>query len=266
MNTPLASYEVELLFAEIPLLSREEILEKLRDRCGAASPVDNSSEGGFNYFFPNVRVPFKGQEMPVQVALEVKSGRVPDDELKAFLSQTWDWADKSKAIAQHGSRLVLKDLLAQELPYKSRLGLFHNVLQGVMELLMPVAILWKPSMRIVDPIALRAALRPGDKRDQTRGAVNVRRTLTRGDFSGVVMDTLGFSALGLPDFECALGDRLPPPVEGILRALARYQFDLGDVIPDGRKVPGPPGEGPWVCRRVSATVPPARDVLLVGPP
>ncbi len=266
MNTPVSSYEVELLYGEIPLFTREEILEKLRDRCGAASPVDNSKEGGFNFFFPNTRVPFKGQEMPVQIALEVKSGALGAEELKPYLSQTWDWADKQKAVAQHSSRIILKDLLAQELAYKSRLGLFHNVLLGVMELLMPVAIIWKPSMKLVDPIALRMALRPGDKREPSKGAINVRRTLTRGDFSGVVMDTIGFSALGLPDFEVALGDRLPVPVEGILRALARYQFDLGDVIPDGRKVPGPAPEGHWVCRRVSSSVPPDRKVILVGPP
>jgi hypothetical protein len=266
MNTPVASYEVELLYGEIPLFTREEVLEKLRDRCGAVSPVDNTQGGGFNYFFPSVRVPFKGQEMPVQVALEVKSGPLSSEELKPYLSQTWDWADKMKALGQHGSRIVLKDLLAQELAYKSRIGLFHNVLLGVMELLMPVAIVWKPSQKIVDPVALRLALRPGDKRDLTKGAVNVRRTLTKGDYGGIVMDTIGFGALGLPDFEVPLGDRLPAPVENVLKALARYQYDLGDVIPDGRKVPAPPPEAHWVCRRSTATVGPEREVILVGPP
>lgn len=266
MNEPAATYEVELLYGELPLLSRDEILEKLRDRCGAVSPVDNSTEGGLNFFFPSVRVPFKGQEMPVQVALEVRSGACSPEELKPAMSQTWDWADKQKAVAKHSSRVVLKDLLCQGLPYKSRLGLFHNVLQGVMELLTPVAIWWKPSSKMVEPAGLLRALAPGDKREPTRGAVNIRRTLTKDSFSGIVMDTVGFSALGLPDFEVALGDRLPVPVEAILRALAKYQFDLGDVIPDGRKVPGPQGEGHWVCRRVGSTVAPQREVLLVGPP
>src|SRR6185503_10165637 len=94
------------------------------------------------------------------------------------------------------------------------------------------------------------------------GAVNVRRTLVK-SAGGVVLDTLGLCALGLPDFEITLGERMPPLFEAMLRSLARYEFDLGDVIAEGRTVKG--GGEAFRCERGSSTVEPARDVFVLKP-
>ena len=69
MNAPVTSYAVDLLYDELPLFTRDEVLAKLRDRCGAASAMDPTPGGGLNFFFPDLRVPFKGGSAPVQVAL-----------------------------------------------------------------------------------------------------------------------------------------------------------------------------------------------------
>lgn len=262
MNTPVTSYAVDLLYDELPLFTREEILAKLRDRCGAASAMDPSAGGGLNFFFPDLRVPFKESTVPVQVAMSITGGPIPVDQAQAALKQTWDWAEAKDALARHQSHVVVSDLLAAALPYKSRLGFFQNVLSGVLELMTPLAIRWRPSQKVVSPAALVKALAPGEGRDPVKGAVNVRRTLVK-SVGGVVLDTLGLGALGLPDFEVALGDRLPPPFEAMLRSLARYEYDLGDVIADGRTVKG--GTESFSCVRGTSSVDPSREVFILKP-
>lgn len=262
MNAPISTYAVDLLYEELPLFGRDEILAKLRDRCGAASAMDNSKDGGLNFFFPDLRAPFKDSTVPVQVALAVAPGPLPVDQVMPMMKQTWDWAEAKDVVVKHQAVATLSDLLASALPYKSRLGFFQNVLCGILELLKPLAIRWRPSGRFVNPTVLLAALEPGPKRDAIRGAVNVRRTIVK-SAGGVVLDTLGLGALGLPDFEVALGDRMPPPFELALRSLARYEFDLGDVIAPGRTVKA--GAEAFQLTRAASSVDPKRDVFVLKP-
>jgi hypothetical protein len=52
----------------------------------------------------------------------------------------------------------------------------------------------------------------------------------------------------------------PQKVEPFVMSIARYIFDLGDVLPDGRVVKGPAGDR-WVVKRSRASNIPAREVL-----
>lgn len=262
MNTPVSSYTVDLLYDELPLFTRDEVLAKLRDRCGAASAMDPTPGGGLNFFFPDLRVPFKEGTAPVQVALMVASTPIPADQAQIELKQTWDWAEAKDRLARHQSHVVVSDLLAVGLPYKSRLGFFQNVLGGILELMTPVAIRWRPSQKFVNPVVLMKALEPGEGRDPIKGAVNIRRTLMK-SAGGVVMDTLGLGALGLPDFEVALGERMPQLFEAMLKSLAKYEYDLGDVITDGRSFKG--GGESFRCERAKSSAEPSREVFVLKP-
>jgi len=262
MNTPVSSYAVDLLYEELPLLARDEVLAKLRDRCGAASAMDPTAGGGLNFFFPDLRVPFKEGTAPVQIAMTIHPGPIAADQAQSALKQTWEWAEAKDALGRHKAHLVMSDLLGHALPYKSRLGFFQNVLCGVLELVPPAAIHWRASQKIVSPEAMLKALNPGDSRDPIRGAVNVRRTLVK-SAGGVVLDTLGLGALGLPDFEITLGERMPPLFEAMLRSLARYEYDLGDVIADGRSFKA--GGESFVCQRGRSSAEPGREVFVLKP-
>ena len=61
----------------------------------------------------------------------------------------------------------------------------------------------------------------------------------------------------------ALGDRMPPPFEIALRSLARYEYDLGDVIAPGRTVKA--GAEAFQLARGMSSVEPKRDVFLLKP-
>jgi len=118
MNTPVSSYAVDLLYDELPLFSRDEVLGKLRYRCGAASAMDNAKDGGLNFFFPDLRAPFKDSTVPVQVAITVAPGPLAVDQVMATMKQTWDGAEAKDVVAKHQAVATLSDLLASGLPYK----------------------------------------------------------------------------------------------------------------------------------------------------
>jgi hypothetical protein len=260
-----SSYAVELLYEIAPVFTKAELLTQLRDRCGAVSAVDPSSEDGLNFFFPAYRVPFKDDAMPVQVAITVHDAPFEDPTLEKALGRTLDWGEARAVADSHTAYVTLTDILAVQLEYKSRLGLFQNVLQGLMELVMPSAILWRPSLKVVRPMALIQALKPGESRNALHGAVNVRRFKSADRPGRMLMDTLGLAAIGLPDLEVAFEGVDPARIEAILLSLARYQFDLGDVIADGRlfKVPGT--EVSWACSRGTSKQAPPREVIALKP-
>ena len=255
------SYAVELLYEIAPVFTKAEVLGQLRDRCGAVSAVDANSDEGLNFFFPAYRVPFKDDAMPVQVAVTVHDEPLEDPALEKALARTLDWGEVRAVADGHTAHVTLTDILAVQLDYRARLGLFQNVLQGLMELVMPAAILWRPSMKVVDPMALLQALRPGDSRDALHGAVNVRRFKSAENPGRMLMDTLGLAAIGLPDLECAFDGLDPAKVQAVLMSLARYQYDLGDVLNDGRVVKIPGSDGAWVLQRGPSRQQPSRDVF-----
>jgi hypothetical protein len=259
------SYTVELLYDIAPVFTKSEVLTQLRDRCGAVSAVDPTSEEGLNFFFPAYRVPFKDDAMPVQVAVTVHDGALEDPALEKALARTLDWGEARAGAEGHSAYVTLTDILAVQLEYRSRLGLFQNVLQGLMELALPAALLWRPSMKVVNPVQLLQALRPGDARDALYGAVNIRRFKSAETPGRMLMDTLGMSAIGLPDFECAFEGLEPGKVEAVLRSLVRYEYDLGDVVNDGRSVRIPGKEASWICRRGPSKQPPSREVIALRP-
>ena len=108
---------------------------------------------------------------------------------------------------------------------------------------------------------LTRALRSGDSKDALFGAVNARRFKSADRPGRILMDTLGLAALGLPDLEVAFEGIDPARMEAVLRSLARYEYDLGDVIADGRAIKVPGSEDSWICSRGTSKQPPAREVI-----
>ena len=129
----------------------------------------------------------------------------------------------------------------------------------------PLAIRWTPAGKFVNPLLMTRSAKPGEKRDPLAGAINIRLTPPpAGTSARMVMDTVGFHALGLPDLEILIRLENPRNVEPFLLSIARYVFDLGDVLPDGRVVKGPAGDR-WIIKRGRASNVPSREVLTLRP-
>jgi hypothetical protein len=258
-------YAVELLCDAPPPLLAADILPCVRDRVGAAALVDPAAtSGGLNFHFPQYRVPFQGDSVPVQAVIGLLPHPVDERFLMAALDQSWDWPDARAAVADHRCSVVVSDLLASGLPYRERLDLFQNVLLGALEVVPATAILWRPCGRLVDPTAYRRSRREGEQSDPLFGALNVRMFPTE-ESGEVLMDTLGLSALGLPDLQCRFTNVDPNLVAGLLHGAGRYVFDKGDVLSEGHTVPAPGGKGQWACQPGVASAPPARRVVELLP-
>jgi hypothetical protein len=256
-------YAVELLCLETPELDRDEILEQMREHCGAVAPVDPTEKtAGLNFHFPQHRVAFKEGSLPAQCVVAVSPRPVEEKFVNAALGQTWDWDEAEQAVARHGSTVIVSDLLAAGLPYAERLDLFQGALRGVVESVPCLALLWRPCGRFVDPARWLRSHRPGDDCDPLFGPINVRMFR---DGADVTMDTLGLSALGLPDVQCRFRGLDPSRVAGLLHGAARYVYRMGDVIEDGHTVPALEDGRRWACRRAEALVPPARATIEVEP-
>lgn len=256
-------YAVELLCGEAPVLDRVELLDRLREHCGAVAPLDPTEKGaGLNFHFPQHRVAFKEGSLPAQCVVAVSPRRVEDKFLNAALGQTWDWEGAEGAVSRHRETVLVSDLLAAALPYKERLELFQDALRAVVETVPSLALLWRPCGRFVDPHRFLRSHRPGDDYDPLFGPINVRLFREREE---TVMDTLGLSALGLPDLQCRFAGLDPGAVAGLLHGAARYVYEMGDVIEDGHTVPGLSEGDRWACRRTPAIVPPARAAIEIEP-
>jgi len=263
-NAAVSEYAVDLLYPETPLLSAGELEAALSERCGTVEAEPAAQPRTFAFRFPDLGDPGS----PAGISVRIVDSPAPPGEIAAAAAQTRDWPQAQAAAARHRARLTLADVRSQPLPYKNRLRLFQDALAAVHACAAPGAILWRPSGKLVNPDALSRA-KPGEKRDAIWGAVNVRLLPVPGQAAKMVMDTLGLAALGLPDLECMIRTEDPLSVEAFLLSLARYEFDLGDVLPDGRVVRGPAGDR-YALYRARATRGPERQVISLrtasGPP
>jgi hypothetical protein len=260
-NAPLASYSVDILYGETPLITADELLSALEQRVGTVEPEDGGPSGAFLFKFPDLADPEREGGQPVGVTIERGDGPLNEDEVERALSGTRDWSGAGNAAHAHEARLVVSDRRAAGLNYKNRLRIFQDVVAAVCSCATPLAIRWRASGKLVNPLAMTRSPKPGEKRDALAGALNVRLLLPpAGTSARYVLDTLGLAALGLPDLEVLIRLENPQKVEPFVMSIARYIFDLGDVLPDGRVVKGPAGDR-WVVKRSRASNIPAREVL-----
>jgi hypothetical protein len=264
-NAPVESYTADILYAETPLITGDELLNALRERVGNVEMETGGVPGAFLFQFPDLADPSREGGQPVGVFIERGDGPLPADEVKRTLVMTRDWSGAGNAVNAHEARLVVSDLRASGLGYKNRLRIFQDVVNAVASCATPLAVRWTAAGKFVNPLKMTRAPKPGEKRDPLAGAVNVRLVAPpAGTSARMVMDTLGLAALGLPDLEVLIRLENPQNVEPFLMSIARYVFDLGDVLPDGRVVKGPAGDR-WIIRRSRASNVPAREILQLRP-
>ncbi len=262
-NVPAPSYGVELLYEAPPRLSSGDLLAALRDRLGAAEAADDPTALLFD--FPDLADPSREGGRPAGIAVEPTVDPLDEIETAEALGGTRDWPGAEAAVRRHRARLIVVDRRASAIPYKNRIRIFRDGLQAVIGLGAPLAIYWKPAAKLVNPGLFGRPPRPGEKPDPLRDLVGLRLLPAPGGGASMILDTVGLSPLGLPDFECPVGGADPSPTEPFLLSLARYVFDLGDVIPDGRVVKGPDGKTRYACVRGRSSHPPDRAVLSLRP-
>jgi hypothetical protein len=180
-------------------------------------------------------------------------------ELADAVGHTRDWPGAGAAAARARAAVRLVD----ELPSEERLGAFVARVAAACEKLPCVAVWWRPAERVVEPRAVIDAARDDDP---LRVALNVRLFhVEEGRSDERVMDTVGLTALNLPDVQCHFFALDVAQIAALLDETARYILDEGDVFEEGDTVSGADGQ-PWPCRHEESLVDPRREVVDVTPP
>ena len=262
------AYGVELLYTEAPRINKGDLLAALREYCGNVEPLDRGEDSDLLAFVHiDHMVQYTDRAAPAQAVLFPSSdGNLPGlQEFEPALQQTWDWPGARAALEQCRAMLLVTDMLASGLDYKTRLHLFHGVVTAAVELTGPSAIHWRPSQRIVDPREY-LRVRHAESPDPIYPAINVRffNVQDRAPGEGL-MDTVGLAALGLADVQCHFVGLEPNDVANVVGNTAHYLFDSGDVIEDGHTVSGIRPQDKWRCQHEDALAPPERVVLDLNP-
>lgn len=262
------TYGVELLYAEAPRIDKMELLGRLRQYCGKVEPLDSGEDPSLLAFaLLDHPAQYKDGAVPPQaVFIPLDKGKRPDSqEFEPAVQQTWDWPGARAAVEQCRATLLVTDMLASGLDYKTRLDLFHGMVTGAVELTNPVAIHWRPSQRIVDPREY-LRVRHEDTPNCIYPAINVRFFTVRDREPGEgLMDTVGLSALGLVDVQCHFLGLEPNDVAKVVGNTAYYLFENGDIVEDGHTISGIRTSDKWRCQHEDALAPPERVVLDLDP-
>ena len=259
---PADSYGITLLYAEPPRFDHELLASKLRAYAGDAEVLLSTDERVIVQHRGHT-APRHGVQTPGQFLLRQCAMPAPAV-LQEALSQTWDWEEAGSIVAQAGFALRASDLMAEMFRPLMRLILFQASLLPVLEQAPPLAILWEPSGKIVDPAMFLHTQPPGPEHDLCFGAINVRLFPVAGADGSFVMDSLGLAPLGLPDVQASFQNVDPHEVAEALHDAARLVMLGCEPLPEGERLTDLPGP-PWTCVAGRSLAAPTRAVQVLDP-
>ncbi|WP_176476021.1 DUF4261 domain-containing protein [Paenibacillus sp. 7523-1] len=282
-------YMVELLFREQPIIDRMRLqnaltrytgqvrlaVKQVNDQRSSQNKTDETeteigksepSENNLDmlvFYHMDHPVSFEEGNIPAQTCM------LPVNEIKdrsrfgGAVQQAWHWPEAGDAVKSAQYSIRLHDMFSAAMSRKQRLELFQNTLQAVMEVLPCDGMYWYGSDKLVEP---EAYIQSQKREEHLYGAMNVRMYQAGGteEQRELVMDTVGLSALGVPDVQCHFTGLDPDTVAQTLLGAAYYIFDQGDVLQDGQTL-GSSGGRRWRCEHQTALIAPGRYVIDLDP-
>jgi hypothetical protein len=264
----ITTYMVELLYQTTPTVDGNRLFSELKKRCGKVEQLGDN-EKVLLFAFPEHAIEYRDGKVPPQIFLTYVEKDQTNDQartnLSAALTQSWGWPEASQVVATCKGSLLLTELMAQALDYKTRLELFHQALESVLMIAPCQAIHWTVSQQVIDPATYLTSRQVGEFHPLQLG-VNVRFfNISNRQPGEMLMDTMGLATLGLPDLQCHFVDLDPNEVSHLLFNTAYYLYENGDIIEDGNTIQGIKQNDQWRCQHESALVPPARIVMDLNP-
>jgi len=221
------NYSVELLFNENPFFENSNLLANLKKHFNNVD-ILFSTNNLSSFVFNDYTSCAEGIEIPVQILVIKESSQLNLGKLKHSIDQTIDWDEAELTINKCNYALVISDFMATEIKYSDRIFLFNKFLKALLEILPCKAIHWSYSQKVVEPKEYQNALEQ-DSLYSLYGIINVRYFKKENHF---IMDTIGLSALGLPDIQCKFKDIDTGIIATILYEYANNIFEKGDYLND----------------------------------
>ena len=263
---PAQTYGVELLCQSKPIVEGRRLLSELQKYCPDIEPLGGEDANALLAFIhPNHRVEYQDGSAPAQAFIAI-SDKPPDAaKLTSAIQQSWRLSNSAEVVASCRYSVLITDLMASGLEYRTRFDLFQRVLRAALEVIPSRAIHWSQAEQIVGSDDFKSCT-TGHLADLLgAGPINVRLFNIEDSDGDVLMDTRGLSAFGLPDLQCHFRGVDAQAVARVLYNTAFYVFEYGDVIEEGQTVSGTEPSSRWICRHEDALVGPDRIVLDLDP-
>ncbi len=252
----------KLLFFEKPILTTDKILDELK--LYFANVENPGSDNALLFFFPDIGIELEDTTIPAQCTIFIPDDTSPEVEIteEAF-QQNWHWKNANETAKKCKYEILVFDFMTRTLDYKTRLDLFMNFLVAVSKATNPQVIYSINSQKLIEPNSLVNSW-DGQKKETLFGSINVRLfNITNSDTKEILMDTVGLSVLGLPDFQLRFSSLNESKVAELLWDYAYYIFEQGDIIEDGNTLLGLEPNSKWECERKISLTKPERIVINV---
>ena len=253
---------VKLLFEKEPVWQDAILEQELVRYFPLFSSTDISgkdSERSRQYFFRNYMVHYTEGDLPAQGTIFKSEKSFSQDILTQAYRQAWHWHTAQEVTGKCTHELMVTDLMALPLPYRDRVTYFQKFLAAVVKAMKPQALYFTSSDKLIDPEEyLRQIGEHGF--ENLYALLNVRLYNIAGS-GGMLMDSIGMHALGLPDFQIQFSEKDPGQIAGLLYSYAQYIYDFGSVIEDGNTVEGIEQGSRWQCIYSHAAVEPKRALI-----
>ena len=250
----------KLLFFEKPVLDADSILEEVK--LNFSDVFHGGGDKALMYFFPDIKIQFADGTVPAQVSIFVPNDESPEMELpeQAF-QQNWNWPEAEEVAGRCKYEILVTDFMATNLDHQTRVDLFTNFLVAAAKVSDPQAIYSIPAQKLIETKSFVEDWE-GPNRETLFGIVNVRLfNIANDETRDILMDTVGMSPLGLPDFQFRFSSHDEGRVAALLLNYVQYVYDKGDIIADGNTISGFDQNEKYKCQRQVALAGPERIVI-----
>lgn len=256
---------VELHFTATPKFSEPDLKARIEDILEEKVDLDASRDSNdplLIYHLDHV-VEYDEGILPGQTVIFTIQKPFNVNDYQADLQQSWSTPNAADLLAGSSYTVVISEMMTRALPPDSRARIFHGVLQALVELAKPIAMVFKHSQQVIDPGKYLESLegpivfRPG--------ALNVRFFRIENSDGDMLMDTRGLNEIGLHDLQCHFRTLEPNDVVALLMNTAFYIYEQGPVIESGNTIEGIQAGSKYVCRFEDALAAPNRVVLDINP-
>lgn len=254
------TYGVEVLLENKPKINSSLLLSKLSDRCGNVQLITDK-DNLILFAFSDFIVEYSDGQAPAQLAIILSDKTIDMDKYEQSYYQSWSWDNAKNSVSKAKFSILITDMMASGLNYKTRLSLFQKSLYCILEIISCLAIHWHLTQQFINPASFLLNKPDSKNYDLLSGALNVRLLNIEGTEKAIIMDTLGLGALGLPDLQCHFTSLDVNAIANILYTYGDYVFQNGDVINDGETIQGISVEDKWKCQHEISLLEPKRVVI-----
>jgi hypothetical protein len=255
---------VELLHGAAPTFDVAAIHARACEILGEVTLVGGSSSSESILFAHPAHVMHVSDgRIPAQTALLKSDKPFDSDAYVEERQQSWSCPAVEELLGGCGSVSMLTEMMCRTLEPQDRAMLFHGVLQAVVEVSKPMALVFLHSQQVVSAADYLDDC--GEEPICRRGSINVRFFTVSDTDGDMIMDTRGLYELGLHDLQCHFRNLEPDEVSRKLRNVGAYLVENGPVIKSGETVNGIDEDEKWSCRFEQSLLEPKREILDLDP-